>query len=455
MKYGDIDFEVVRNSGIERHLCARISGADLEERVGNRLLKAQKDFVCKGFRPGKVPMQILRKRIGKHTEDDEVREIASHALKEYLTAHGEQVLTFDRGNCKVATEEDGGRKIDFRYACKPEIPEIDLSGIKLEKLQITPSAVLQEEVETLIFNTATAKFDVPPDYVIRSGDLVRYSFEIFFGESDEPFYSSLETVSIASERLPGSSYCRLFVGAKLGDEIVFDTFLDQLPDGSNMFGIPVLVRCKLDSIREKVVQVHDPEVRERLESEGRGGKESLRQLIGNRIDGLCRREEKKFVNNQLFHEIVPRLDFDVPENELRDELIAIKIDLLSDPEFTALGYELDIDSEPEEQVRCATEVVRTRMFMDNYINRSLDKGPLIDFDFDLEMNFLFGAVSSDQMEQRDESIGERRDLLYPVAFRQLASSAEFAVRDVDECEFCNESVKFFEAAHSRYKKQGN
>ena len=78
------------NSGLKREITVTVPAVDMESRLMQRLADARAKVRINGFRPGKVPVQHLRKIYGKSFMAEVVNEILSDSSRNILTERGEK-----------------------------------------------------------------------------------------------------------------------------------------------------------------------------------------------------------------------------------------------------------------------------------------------------------------------------------------------------------------------------
>src|SRR5690606_38378473 len=128
------------NSGLKREIKITVPASDMEARLMARLSDAKDKVRLKGFRPGKVPVQHLRKVYGKSFMAEVVNEILSDSTRSVLDERGEKAAM--QPDVKMTEDEKEAEKIlaggaDFEFSMSYEIiPAIDLkdySGISVTR----------------------------------------------------------------------------------------------------------------------------------------------------------------------------------------------------------------------------------------------------------------------------------------------------------------------------------
>ena len=69
-------------SGLERRLTVGVPAERVESEINTRLQKAAKSARLDGFRPGKIPMRVMRQRFGEGVRQEVVGEVMSQSFYE-------------------------------------------------------------------------------------------------------------------------------------------------------------------------------------------------------------------------------------------------------------------------------------------------------------------------------------------------------------------------------------
>ena len=77
---------VETTQGLERRLTIRVPSAKIDTEVENRLKRLAKTQRVDGFRPGKVPVAIIRKRFGASLRDEVAYDVAQRSFVEAVVA---------------------------------------------------------------------------------------------------------------------------------------------------------------------------------------------------------------------------------------------------------------------------------------------------------------------------------------------------------------------------------
>jgi trigger factor len=194
------------NEGLKRGYAITVTAAELDEKVTAKLKEAQPDIEMKGFRKGKVPLALLKKQFGPRVLGETMQEVIDGAMNEHFETSGDrpalqpEVKMMDGEQWK----EGDDVRVEMSYEALPEVPEIDLSTITVEKLVVKAD---EESVNDALNNlAATAKDFETKEGAAEDGDQVVFDFlgkvdgEAFEGGAAEDYPLVLGSGSF----IPGS-----------------------------------------------------------------------------------------------------------------------------------------------------------------------------------------------------------------------------------------------------------
>ena len=133
-------------SNLERRLTVGVPASQVEGEVDSRLQKESKNVRLPGFRPGKVPMKVMRQRFGASVRQQVLGEVVSKSFKEAviqerLRPAGEPV--FEPKNLEK------GKDLQFvaTFEVFPDVELADMTGIAVKRLS---AEVKNEDVDRII-----------------------------------------------------------------------------------------------------------------------------------------------------------------------------------------------------------------------------------------------------------------------------------------------------------------
>ena len=172
------------NEGLKRAFRITIPAKDIDARVDQELKSIAPQVRMPGFRPGKVPANLVRKMHGPALEQQALQTAVQEGVQKLMD---EQKIR-PAMQPSVELEEGGIGKdavVKVEVEALPEVPETELEGLKIERLRVEPSDEMLDEAVMRLAEGQKSFDPAPAKQVARKGDLLIIDFE---GKVDgEPF----------------------------------------------------------------------------------------------------------------------------------------------------------------------------------------------------------------------------------------------------------------------------
>lgn len=323
------------NEGLKRGYEIVVPAAELDAKVNEKLVEAQPEVEMKGFRKGKVPMALLKKQFGQRLLGEAMQETIDGAMNKHFEDSGERpamqpaVEMVDGENWK----EGDDVKVTMSYEALPEIPEVDFSGIALERLVVKAEAEAVDEALASLAETAQDFEARGEGEAAEDGDQVVFDFlgkvdgEAFDGGAAEDYPLVLGSGSF----IPG--FEEQLVGSKAGEEKDVNVTFPEEYGAENLAGKAAVFECKIKEVKApKAAEINDElakkfgaedldglkaQVSERLEAEYAGASRAvLKRGLLDQLDGLVSFDlppslvtaEADQIAHQLWHEENPEVE---------------------------------------------------------------------------------------------------------------------------------------------------
>ena len=318
--------------------CA-LSMDDIAKKVEKVARDASKTMKIDGFRKGKVPVSVVKRRFGdkldQDAENESLRELVDRAIKDLeITAEdliGEpQVAKYDKGNDKIDIEINLGIKPQIELgdyvSLIPEVPTVEVSEDEIN-----------ERIEGLA--KAQAPFTkVEEDRAIANGDFALIDFEGFLGdEAFEGGKAEGHNLEIGSGSfIPG--FEEQLVGMKAGEAKDINVTFPENYQSENLAGKEVTFKVKLNEIQEKgQPELNDELAKKMLPGESEATVEMLTEKIKEQIQSEKR---AKLYNDDLkpslIDKFVEAFKFDLPQFVIEQEtdlILRNKLQALAEDEM--------------------------------------------------------------------------------------------------------------------------
>lgn len=265
-------------------LKVEVTKEDYQEKVNEQLKDYKKKANMPGFRPGKVPVGMIKKMYGRAVIADEVNKLISEELLKYIQDNDIKILGNPMPNNEKTPAVDWNVQEEFEFyfdiGLYPEF-EVDLESIVVDYFAVKAT---DEDIDSAIENMQTRFGDNTQPDESEKGD----SLKGMVSEIDED--SKLKADGVSNETTILVDYIKdedtqqNFIGLKVGDEIDFDP---RKYSGENYSEMSSLLSI-------------DKEQAEKLESNFRFKVDEINRLVPA---GL---------NDDFFHKVFPNTDI---ENE--------------------------------------------------------------------------------------------------------------------------------------------
>jgi trigger factor len=164
------------SEGLKRGFAITVPASDIEDKRTKRLTELGKTVKLPGFRPGKVPMTVVRQRFGTAVMAEVMEESVNAATQQVLTDRGLRAATQPKVD---VTKLEDKQDLEFTVELEllPEIPMPDFAAIQLTRLKAAPA---NEAIDKALGEIAKRQREYEPatdDRGAQPGDRLTIDFE--------------------------------------------------------------------------------------------------------------------------------------------------------------------------------------------------------------------------------------------------------------------------------------
>lgn len=306
------------NEGLKRGYQFTLPAAELAATVDAKLKEAQPEVEMKGFRKGKVPMAMLKKQFGPRVLGDAMQDAVDGALRKHLEESGDRPAA----QPKIEMENGEGWKegddviVNVSYERLPEIPEVDLTSLKLERLKVpAEDAAVTEALENLA-KSAQSFEDRRKGSKAKEGDQVVIDFkgfvdgEAFDGGAGEDYPLVLGSNSF----IPG--FEDQLVGAKAEDEVKVEVKFPEEYGAAHLAGKDAVFECTVKAVKAPKPAEVDDELAKKFGAEDL---DSLKKQIAERLEAEYAGAARAVLKRALLDQLDEKVSFDLPESLVEAE----------------------------------------------------------------------------------------------------------------------------------------
>jgi len=243
--------------GLKREFKVVISANDINTKINERLSELAPTLRLPGFRPGKVPTQLVKKRFGQSVLGEVLEKSVNDSSQKTLDDRGLRPAL--QPSIEVTSFEEG-KDLEFSLTVElmPEIDPIDFSAISLEKLVATPGDKEMNEALEKLAEQHKGSEPIKTKRASKIGDIVVIDFkgsvkgEPFDGGSAEGHQLELGS----NQFIPG--FEEQLVGKKAGSSIKVKVTFPEPYSQPTLAGQDAVFDTKLIEIRESSpIEIND------------------------------------------------------------------------------------------------------------------------------------------------------------------------------------------------------
>ncbi len=349
------------NDGLKRGYSITVTAAELDTKVNDKLKEAQPEVEMKGFRKGKVPMALLKKQFGQKVLGEAMQETIDGAMSDHFKASGDRPAL--QPEVKMTNEdwsEGDDVLVDMSYEALPEIPEVDLKVIKLEKLVAKADDKAVEEALANLAETAQDFKDRKKGSKAKDGDQVVMDFlgkvdgEAFEGGTAEDYPLVLGSNSF----IPG--FEEQLVGVKTGEEKAVTVSFPADYQAEHLAGKEAVFECTIKAVKEPTAAEINDELATKFGAEDLA---ALKTQIGERLEAEYTGAARSVMKRGLLDALDDVVSFDLPPSLVEAEAGQIAHQLWHEDNPEVEGHDHPEIETTDEHTKLAERRVRLGLLL--------------------------------------------------------------------------------------------
>lgn len=330
---------VETTSNIERRMTIGVPAQEIDQAVQKRLQDTARTVRLNGFRPGKVPMSVVKRRFGESVR----QEVVGEAMRDnYIKALQEQdVNPAGWPKFEPKTMEEG-KDLEF-VAIFEVLPEIELGDLSKVKVEKPVAEVADKDIDTMIDNLRGQQATMKEvKRKSKNKDIVTIDFKgTIDGEEFEGGAAEGHRLTLGSgQMIPG--FEKAIVGGKTGEELEIEVEFPADYHSEDLAGKPAKFAITIHKVEEPQL----PELNEEffkkfgIEAEDEA---AFREEVKKNME----RELKQAVSNKVKNDVVEGL-LETTELEIPAALVDQEIDRLRQDAVQRFGGQVDFQQLPKE-----------------------------------------------------------------------------------------------------------
>ncbi len=305
--------------GLKREFKIAVPAAEIEERIASRLKELARTLTVPGFRPGKVPVSLLRKQYRSSVMGEVLEQTVNNSSMQIMS---ERSLRPAMQPKVEITSFEEGTDLEYTMAVEvlPDIEPVDFSTIRLERLVAKAD---ETEVEKALERLAEAHKSSRPvagDRKSRNGDIVLIDFT---GTVDGKEFPGGKADGYTLELGSGSfvpGFEEQLVGVRAGDHVVVRVTFPEHYGATDLAGKEAVFAVDVKELRDAAPAPIDDELAKKV---GQEDLAALKQGIREEQEGQIKELSRLRLKRALLDALAGAYDFKVPEGLAEREIDAI------------------------------------------------------------------------------------------------------------------------------------
>ena len=307
---------VENKKGLQKDLKVFIDKKTISGYMDEKYDEIRKDVVLKGFRPGKVPTEILKRQFGKAVYG----EVIDKVLKDTTTKALEENKIKPAGQPKIDLKSFGEGK-DLEYIITvTELPNIDVSSINNIKVDDYEVKIDNTETDKRIDQIAKSQNnfkEVDEKYAAKTKDLVAFDYKATVDGNNFEGNEGKNTQLVLGKDLFIKGFDKQLEGVKKNDTKKVEVNLPENFPKKELINKKAVFDCKINSVKTpEDVKIND----DFAKTLGATDLNNLKELISKQINDEFKNSLDLISKKQILEQIEKQKLDDLPQNLIEQEV---------------------------------------------------------------------------------------------------------------------------------------
>ena len=307
---------VENKKGLNKDIKVFIDKKTMDSYMDEKYEEIKATVNLKGFRPGKVPKEILKKQFGKAI----FGEVLDKVLKNTSTKALEENKIKPAGQPKLDLKTYGEDK-ELEYVISvTELPKVELKSVQNIKFDEYSVKIDEKETDKRIKEIAKSQNnfkDVADDVKASNENLVVFDYKATIDGKDFQGGEGKNTQLILGKDLFIKGFDKQLIGVKKNDEKVVEATLPENYPQKEFANKKAKFNCKIIAVRKaEDVTIND----EFAKNLGAKDLSDLKTLITKQINDEYKNSLGRISKNQILKEIESFKVDEIPENLIEEEV---------------------------------------------------------------------------------------------------------------------------------------
>jgi len=303
------------SEGLKRAYTVIVPAADIETRRGRRLAELGKSLKLPGFRPGKVPLPVVKQRYGTAVSAEVLEDSVNEATQQVLSDRGLRAAMQPKVDV-VSIEDTKDLEFNVQVELLPDVPMPDFGAIEITRLKAEPQP---ETIDKALHDIATRQRELVEEPEARPAATGDFLTVDFLGKIDgTPFAGGAGTdvdVEIGGTGfIPG--FTEQMVGMSPGETRAIDVTFPEEYGSKELAGKAATFEITAKKLKKPVLPAIDDDLGQKL---GLDGLQQLREILTSQVQREYDQLSRMRVKRQLLDALAKVATFEVPPGMVQAE----------------------------------------------------------------------------------------------------------------------------------------
>lgn len=314
-----MDVTETKAEGLKREFKIAVPAAEIEEQLAKRLKELANTVTVPGFRPGKAPLSLLRKKYGSSVMGEVLEQTVNNSSKQIMSERSLRPAM--QPKVEITSFEEGA-DLEYTMAVEvlPDIEPVDFSTIHLERLVAKTDGAEVEKALARLADAHKSSAAVGGGRKSANGNIVVIDFS---GTVDGKEFPGGKADGYSLELGSGSfvpGFEEKLVGVAAGDRVAVKVTFPEEYAAAGLAGKEAVFDVEVKEVRDTAPAPIDDELAKKV---GHENLTALKRSIGEEHEGQTKDLSRLRLKRALLDILAETHDFKVPEGLLEREFDTI------------------------------------------------------------------------------------------------------------------------------------
>ncbi len=336
----------LKNEGLSVELEITVKAGDIDKHVEAKLAEYGKTMKLPGFRPGKVPLALLKQRYGKAVLGEVLETAVNDSTQKAL--NDKKIRPALQPKIEVK-EFDEGKDLVYSMAVEilPDFKVMDLKSLKLEKpVAKADKKAVDEALEKI---ASQNRGSVPVSREAKKGDIVVIDFHGRTKDDNKEhpgMHAHGHHLELGSNQfIPG--FEDQLVGSKAGDKVEVTVSFPKEYQAEELAGRDAIFDVEVEEVREMTDTTLDDDFAKNL---GLESLKALKELVEKQIQSEYDQISRLKLKRSLLDSLDDAHDFEIPAGMLSLEMDSIRQQISIERPDQVKDGKLELSKDEEEEL---------------------------------------------------------------------------------------------------------